>query len=78
MKRKWARSFNPHIQFKGGKIYYEYATLHFIFSLATKFQEITFERWMGVAMTNKQDWRTLSQTEWQTGQKTTCGGIIIG
>lgn len=40
MKRKWARSFNPHIQFKGGKIYYEYATLHFIFSLATKFQEL--------------------------------------
>lgn len=78
MKRKWARSYTPHIQFKGGKIYYKYATLHFIFSLATKFQEITFERWMGVAMTNKQDWRTLSQTEWQTGQKTTCGGIIIG
>lgn len=40
MKRKWARSYSPHIQFKGGKIYYEYATLHFIFSLATKFQEL--------------------------------------
>lgn len=33
---------------------------------------------MGVAMTNKQDWRTLSQTEWETGRNTTCGGIIIG